>query len=90
MAVSFISPLRYFQPTLTWFIQLIKVRTQENTLAGGITASDDASVEEGLLANADGETLQDFKDIELANAVVVGSDVSHTPSPEHGMDITKA
>ncbi|KAL1942255.1 hypothetical protein VTO73DRAFT_6319 [Trametes versicolor] len=66
------------------YVALIKVRTQETSAAGGITSSDDASVEEGLLANAEDEHLQDSKDIELATVVVVSSDVSHASSQEHG------
>ncbi|OJT07239.1 hypothetical protein TRAPUB_1916 [Trametes pubescens] len=72
------------------YVALIKVRTQANNPSGGITASDDASVEEGLLANAEDEPLQDSKDIELATVVVVGSDVLHAPSQEHGTNATKA
>ncbi|KAH9849174.1 DUF6-domain-containing protein [Lenzites betulinus] len=75
------------------YVALIKARTQSIPHAEGIAASDDASLEEGLLANADDfdeqEPVYDTK--EPAPATAVGSELPDATRQGHqsGTDITK-
>ncbi|KAI0367898.1 hypothetical protein BV20DRAFT_999743 [Pilatotrama ljubarskyi] len=53
------------------YVALTKTRTQEKAPgAGGVTASDDPSVEEGLLADEVEDSVHESKDIELTSVAV--------------------